>query len=90
MSILACMVAEKSLTKNFSPKRDQTEGRQGQTEGRMDRCKPVYLPLFESGGITTTTTYNEDTFLGESSMREVLTKNKTLPEPKINHTHQRV
>ena len=25
----------------------------GQTDGRTDRCKPVYPPLFQSGGIKT-------------------------------------
>ena len=42
MSILACMVVEKSLTKNFHQKRGRTEGTDGRKDGRTDRCKPVY------------------------------------------------
>ena len=39
-----------------------TEGRtDGKTDGMMDgmtdRCKPVYPPLFQSGGIITHSTY---------------------------------
>ena len=45
MSLLACKVVEKSLTKKCY---GRTEGR---TDGRTDRCKPVYPPLFQSGGI---------------------------------------
>ena len=45
MTLLACKVVEKSLTKKCY---GITEGR---TEGMTDRCKPVYPPLFQSGGI---------------------------------------
>ena len=45
MTLLACKVVEKSLTKKCY---GITEGR---TDGMTDRCKPVYPPLFQSGGI---------------------------------------
>ena len=39
------MVVEISLTKKCYGRTD------GRTEGTTDRCKPVYLPLFQSRGI---------------------------------------
>ena len=45
MTLLACKVVEKSLTKKCY------RIMEGRTEGRTDRCKPVYPPLFQSGGI---------------------------------------
>ena len=49
MTLLACKVVEKSLTKKCY---GITEGRtDGRMDGMMDRCKPVYPPLFQSGGI---------------------------------------
>ena len=45
------MVVEISLTKKCY---GITEGRtEGRTDGTTDRCKPVYPPLFQSGGIIT-------------------------------------
>ena len=35
----------------FDEKVLQNYGKDGRTEGTMDRCKPVYPPLFQSGGI---------------------------------------
>ena len=50
MTLLACKVVEKSLTKKCY---GITEGRtDGRTDGMTDRSKPVYPPLFQSGGIT--------------------------------------
>ena len=49
MTLLACKVVEKSLTKKcYGITEGQTDGR---TDGMTDRCKPVYPPLFQSGGI---------------------------------------
>ena len=49
MILLACKVAEKSLTKKCY---GITEGRtDGRTDRMTDRCKPVYPPLFQRGGI---------------------------------------
>ena len=45
MTLLACKIVEKFLTKKSY---GITEGR---TDGMTDRCKPVYPPLFQSGGI---------------------------------------
>ena len=52
MTLLACKVVEKSLTKKcYGIREGRTDGRR---DGMMDRCKPVYPPpppLFQSGGI---------------------------------------
>ena len=49
MTLLACKVVEKSLTKKcYGIMEGRTDGR---TDGMTDRCKPVYPPLFQSGGI---------------------------------------
>ena len=49
MTLLACKVVEKSLTKKCN---GITEGRTDRRTDRMtDRCKPVYPPLFQSRGI---------------------------------------
>ena len=48
MSILACMVVEKSLTKNFTNKKG-TEGRTEGTDGRADVNQ--YTPTFSKRGI---------------------------------------
>ena len=49
MTLLARKVVEKSLTKKcYGITEGQTDGR---TDGMTDRCKPVYPPLFQSGGI---------------------------------------
>ena len=51
MTLLARKVVEKSLKKKCY---GITEGRMdGKTDGMTDRCKPVYPPLFQSGGIKT-------------------------------------
>ena len=49
MTLLACKVVEKTLTKKcYGITEGWTDRR---TDGRTDRCKPVYPPLFQSGGI---------------------------------------
>ena len=49
MTVLACKVVEKSLTKKcYGITEEWTDGR---TDGMTDRCKPIYPPLFKSGGI---------------------------------------
>ena len=49
MNLLACKVVEKSLAKKcYGITEERTDGR---TDGMTDRCKPVYPPLFQSGGI---------------------------------------
>ena len=48
MSILACMVMEKSLTKNFINKKGK-DGSGGRKDGRTDRCKPVDPHFFKAG-----------------------------------------
>ena len=56
MSILTCMVVEKSLTKNFINKKGtegRTEGTDGR-DGRTGRCKPVYPHVFKAGYIKNT------------------------------------
>ena len=54
MTFLVCKVVEKSLTKKCY---GITEGR---TDGMTDRCKPVYPPLFQSGGIINECTEIQD------------------------------
>ena len=57
MTLLAGKVVEKSLTKKcYGITEGRTDGRtdgmtDGRTDGMTDRCKPVYPPLFQSGGI---------------------------------------
>ena len=53
MTLLACKVVEKSLTKKcYRITEGRTDGQAGgRTDGMTDRCKPVYPPLFQSGGI---------------------------------------
>ena len=58
MTLLACKVVEKSLTKNcYGITEGQTDGR---TDGMTDRCKPVYPPLFQSGGINILSEHNRN------------------------------
>ena len=46
------MVVEISLTKEVLRNYGRTDGRtDGRTGRTTDRCKPVYPPLFQSGGI---------------------------------------
>ena len=56
MTLLACKVVEKFLTKKcYGITEGRAKGRtDGRTDGMTDRCKPVYpppSPLFQSGGI---------------------------------------
>ena len=53
MTLLACKVVEKSLRKKcYGITEGRMDGRtDGRTDGMTDRCKPVYPPLFQSGGI---------------------------------------
>ena len=59
MTLLACKVVEKSLTKKcYGITEGRTDGRSdGRTDGMTDRCKPVYPPLFQSGGIKSICTF---------------------------------
>ena len=62
MTLLACKVVEKSLMKKCYR---ITEGRtDGRTDGMTDRCKPVYPPLFQSGGIIITDMHIRGHFQG--------------------------
>ena len=54
MKFLSYMVVEISLTKKVLRNYGRTDGR---TDGTTDRCKPVYPPLFQSGGIIMMSTY---------------------------------
>ena len=53
MTLLACKVVEKSLTKEcYGITEGRMDGRtDGRTDGMTDRCEPVYPPLLQSGGI---------------------------------------
>ena len=72
MTLLACKVVEKSLTKKCY---GITEGRtDGRTDGMTDRCKPVYPPLFQSGGIKTTAMFHLPLVTGDTIKMEFISK----------------
>ena len=75
MTLLACKVVEKSLTKKCY---GITEGRR--TDGMTDRCKPVYPPTFSKRGYKYSEKKKKNSSVSISTVYKLAEKVRALTE----------